>query len=624
MQTAQEEYARRTSQRQGAALREQKRERTISLARLAVFALGVVAVWLIFVDQRIDWLWLIPIAVVFTGLLIGHERAIRKRAAYERAVQFYQRGLSRLDDSWSEGGETGEEFLAANHPYAADLDLFGRGSLFQLLCTCRTGIGRTRLAQWLLEPAERVVIERRQSSVEELRGALDFREELAVVGERIAAQVHTRDIEKWGSRPAVLFHPWERVVTSILAGSALVALALAFPSLIRGFFALSGGNLDEMLPGWRFERVGAFPLLVLLAAEWLFSRRLAVRVHEVIRDVERAGDELTLIAELLRLVEARRFDSPLLADLASEVTASGGEASSRSISRLNKLIDLLESRRNQFFFPIAAMLLWTTHLAFSIEKWRTLHGKDIARWLSTIAEIEALQSLASYAFENPEQPFPRLVESADPRFEGKALGHPLIPRLRRVSNDVHLGGETRLVLISGSNMSGKSTLLRTVGVNAVLAFAGAPVCATELVASPLQVGASIRIGDSLQEGSSRFYAEISRLRQLVELTGSKTALLFLLDEILHGTNSHDRRIGAEAVVSSLVQAGAIGFVTTHDLALAKIADRAELKAVNVHFEDQIEEGRMVFDYRMRPGVVEKSNALELMRAVGLIVDKAGH
>jgi DNA mismatch repair ATPase MutS len=241
----------------------------------------------------------------------------------------------------------------------------------------------------------------------------------------------------------------------------------------------------------------------------------------------------------------------------------------------------------------------------------------VARWIEVIGELEALAALAGYAYERPDEPFPEIVEQA-PLLDAAALGHPLIPRERCVRNDIRLGGELRLLIVSGSNMSGKSTMLRTVGVNVVLALAGAPVRATRMTVSPLQVGATLRIQDSLAEGASRFYAEITRLKQLVDLArAAPPPLLFLLDEILAGTNSHDRRIGAEAVVRGLVDHGAIGLVTTHDLALAEVATALGPRARNVHFEDRMVDGKLEFDYRMRDGVVQHSNAIALMRAVGL-------
>jgi DNA mismatch repair ATPase MutS len=243
----------------------------------------------------------------------------------------------------------------------------------------------------------------------------------------------------------------------------------------------------------------------------------------------------------------------------------------------------------------------------------------VGEWLREVGELEAFSALATFAYERPADPFPELVDEG-PVFEAEALGHPLIAPTVAVRNDVTLGGAgPRVLIVSGSNMSGKSTLLRTVGVNTVLALAGAPVCARRLRVSPVVLGATLRINDSLQAGKSRFYAELTRLKQIVDRAGGQPPLLFLLDEILHGTNSHDRRIGAEAILRGLVARGAVGLVTTHDLALAEVAAAMAGRAANVHFEDHLEAGVMTFDYRMKPGVVRKSNALELMRAVGLEV-----
>jgi len=281
-------------------------------------------------------------------------------------------------------------------------------------------------------------------------------------------------------------------------------------------------------------------------------------------------------------------------------------------------MDLLDSRENLFMRIIGPVLLWTTQLAFAIEHWRLVHGRAVRLWLETVGEIEALSSLASYAWERPADPFPEFATTG-PLFESEGLGHPLIPEARSVKNDIMLGRGTRLIVVSGSNMSGKSTLLRTVGVNAVLAMAGAPVRARRLRLSAIAVGASIRVTDSLKGGTSRFYAEITRLKHLMELAAGEMPVLFLLDELLHGTNSHARRLGAEGVVRGLVRLGAAGLVTTHDLALAHVADALAPQGMNVHFQDHLENGKISFDYILRSGVVRKSNALELMRSIGLDV-----
>ncbi len=345
------------------------------------------------------------------------------------------------------------------------------------------------------------------------------------------------------------------------------------------------------------------------------------RTDRVIEGVFSAGHDLGLLAGLLRRIEAEAFSSPYLQTLREELVKDSRPASSR-IASLRLFVDLLNFRRNEIMKLLGPLLLWDLHLSCAIEQWRRLSGPRIRRWLDAVGEIEATASLACYCYERPHNVFPevfpeRVAES--PLFEAEALGHPLLPEDRVVANDVMLGSELRVLIVSGSNMSGKSTLLRTIGINAVLAQAGAPVCAQRLRLSPLTVGASIRIQDSLQEGTSRFYAEISRLSDIMTRAGGQPPVLFLIDECLHGTNSHDRLIGAKAVVRGLVDRGAIGLITTHDLALTQIVDTLAPRAANVHFQDYLEHGRMRFDYRLRQGVVQHSNALELMRSVGLDV-----
>jgi len=255
----------------------------------------------------------------------------------------------------------------------------------------------------------------------------------------------------------------------------------------------------------------------------------------------------------------------------------------------------------------------------AVEAWREQCGPHIGQWIAAVGEFEALSCLAGFGYERPGTVFPEFTEGSDPCFQATGLAHPLISLAEVVANDVALGDGTRLWIVSGSNMSGKSTLLRSVGLNAVLAWAGAPVTATSLRVSPVRIGASMRANDSVIDHRSRFYAEISRLRDVMELARAGHPTLFLLDELLSGTNSHDRRIGAEALIRGLVERGAIGMVTTHDLALAEIAATLNGTAANVHFEDHLEGGEIRFDFRLRTGVVTRSNALALMRAVGLDV-----
>jgi ABC-type transport system involved in cytochrome c biogenesis ATPase subunit len=365
------------------------------------------------------------------------------------------------------------------------------------------------------------------------------------------------------------------------------------------------------------------PLLVAIVLKMILTRPSRARVARVVRGVERPLGQLDILADTLALIEQSTLSSPRLADIRAEMM-SHGVVPSDAIRRLKRLADMLDWRRNAVFAPVAVAVSWALHLASAIESWRREFGPKVNVWLAAVAEYEALSSLAAYAYEHPDDPFPIFVDSGEhAQFEGVSLGHPLVPTARMVRNDVFLTPQTRLLIISGSNMSGKSTLLRTVGINVVLAMAGAPVRAAALTMSPLAVGATLLVHDSLQAGRSRFFAEISRIRRVADLAGCQPPALFLLDELFQGTNSHDRKIGAEALLLSLIDRGAIGLTTTHDLALTAIADQSRGRAVNVHFDDEFRDGELIFDYRMKPGPVTHSNALALMKAVGLPVNTIG-
>ena len=574
------------------------REERISRLRLGVGVAAAVIAVLAFGLGRLDPWWLLAPAVVFTALLAAHERVRQRRRLAERTAAYYERGLARLDGQWARAGRTGARFLDPHHPYADDLDLFGEGSLYELICGARTSMGEEMLAAWLLAPSDPASVRERQAAVRELTPRLDLREDLAVLGEEVAATVR-RDA---------------------LASLAASAARPPGTGLRLGAVALSVAALAATLSwaaGWA---PGVVPLGA-LAVQGLVGWRLRHRVRDADRAVAGHGPDLELLATVLERFEREPLASPLLARLHAHMVA-GARRPSRAVRRLRLWVDLLDSRRNQFFAPFASLTMWGAHCALAIEAWRARHGGSVEGWLAAVGQLEALCSLAGYAWEHPADVYPD-IDERETRFEAEALGHPLIPEARCVRNDVALGGDVRVLIVSGSNMSGKSTLLRAVGTNAVLALAGAPVRAARLRLSPLSVGATLRIRDSLQEGTSRFYAELVRLRDLVRIADGPVPLLFLLDEILHGTNSHDRRHGAAAVVRGLVQRGAVGLVTTHDLALSEVTDDPEVSAVNVHFEDRLEDGKMLFDYRMRPGVVRTSNALALMATLGLLPGAPG-
>lgn len=602
-------YAERLSARLAEVSDLKERERRISLARLVAIALAIgIAFWHLAAA-------LVPIAA-FVGLVIAHERVVVRRRRAEASAGFYERGLARIDGTWQGKGDQTSDFVDEHHPYASDFDLFGRGSLFELISIAVTRAGRARLAAWLAVPELRPdEIVSRQGAVAELRDNVQLREDLEVRAAEVTRDIESAKLDEWAAMPPVGLSPVERIAALVFPSATVVLFLIALPALLGRLVGLT--HPEAVLRLGVFANVPTWPLLLAIVGTILVARRLHPKSEPVVEAVERAEPALALLAGVVERIERETFTDERLRRLSAELRGER-QAASAEIERLRRLVALLDARRNQFFAPFAVLLLWTPHVAMAIERWRVHSGTRVGRWIEAVGELEALASLASFWFEHPSFVVPEIVEGG-PLFEAEALGHPLIPDARRVTNDISMDGTLRLIVVSGSNMSGKSTMMRSVGIGAVLAMAGGPVCARKLRLAPTAVGASIRVHDSLQENASRFYAEILRIRLVLEMS-KQGPLLYLLDEMLAGTNSHDRRIGAEAIVRGLVSRGAIGLVSTHDLALADIAESLAPRARNVHFEDHIEDGKVVFDYRMRPGVVTRSNALALMRSVGIEVD----
>ena len=604
------EYTHRLEARRAVVDRYKRLHIRLGNLRLALAGVAVVMAWMVFAQKLLAVGWLAAPVVLFLIPVVIHDRVLRALRRSERAVAFYERGLDRLEERWAGKGEQGTRFLDDKHPYARDLDLFGAGGLFELLSIARTASGEETLARWLLEAASPEEVHMRQEAIEELKASINMREDLSVLGEEIRKSVDSEKLPFWAEAPVLLDSTPARIIAATLA---LLTAGLGI-WLITTTLSWLGTGGQTASPDYSF-----WPklFLILVALEAGFAFRYRRRVLEVIQAVEHPAQEVALLAEVMRRLEREQFTCTRLVELRRALDTEGQPAS-RQIAKLNRLIELLDSREHQIMRLIGPFLLWSTQLTFAVEAWRKKTGPSIRRWLTAVGEFEALSSLACFAYEHPNTNFPEVIK--EPAcLEAEALGHPLIPASRCVFNDVRLNDDLRLLVVSGSNMSGKSTLLRSIGTNAVLALAGAPVRAGKLKLSPLAVGASIRITDSLQEGTSRFYAEITRIHELMDMAKGPHTLLFLLDELLHGTNSHDRRIGSEAIVNGFVEHGALGLITTHDLALANITDTLAPLAANVHLEDHLEEGRISFDYKLRPGVVKKSNALELMRSVGLDV-----
>ena len=586
-----EQYSQRLVERQTRLAQFDLLNARIGSIRLGLGASFLIIAWLCFGPVFVARWWLCVPIVGFISVLAYHQRVRNLRTQAQRAVQFYRAGLERLTDQWCGKGTTGARFEVLHHIYGDDLDLFGIGSLYELLCAARTQMGENTLAQWLLAPADSETIRARHASIADLRDRIAFRESMAIDGESLKIELHPQMLDDWARAPNRLDRFWIRWSAPLIAGLAVAAIAVW----------AAWGTL--------------FPLLAVIMIELALGYFLKKPIHAAITTVESAFEDLKGLSVLLNRIEAQRFDAAHLHSLQLKLSSHSLGASA-AISKLATIVNFVEARRNPLLAPFMLLFMYPLQTALAAERWRSAHGAVIRSWLEVLGEFEALLSLAQYAYEQFADPFPQFLDGPC-AFKATSLGHPLIPAAVRVCNDVDISAETRVLLVSGSNMSGKSTLLRTIGINTVLAMAGAPVRTKSLQLTPLQIGASIRINDSLHEGSSRFYAEIKRLRQLFEPT--KLPLLFLLDELLQGTNSADRRIGAQGLIRALIKKGAIGLISTHDLALTEVAGLDPGAIVNVHFQDELVDGRLKFDFKLHPGVVTKSNGIELMRSIGLDV-----
>jgi len=565
------QYARRLKERQVQRTRLAEKYRRLMRVRMVFLALVVAVAWLA-EKERLLPLLLLPPALALEGIIRWRHRVHKVWWRTANAVRFNRRLLDRLEGRWAGHGDPGTRFLDESHPFALDLDLFGSGSLFERLCLDGTGLGQVALASWLRSPSPAPVVRDRQAAVRELGPRLDLREDLAVLGAEAPAGGNLDELAAWGQSPVSTQPNWSRRLILVLGLTSLVCVGLCAGG--SGPIAFLTALLMAGLAAWLHDRTRSAP-----------------------SGIEGKAAELAFFAAVLARLERERFASPLSSRLRSELDC-GGQSAAHHIARLRWLAIL----------PVP----WLT------TAWKKRFGPMFSRWLATVREFEALNALAAYAYENPADLFPEVIESG-PCFLAEELGHPLLPRDRCICNDVCLDSSCSVLVISGSNMSGKSTLLRTVGTNAILALAGAPVRAKRLSLSSLTLGATLRIQDSLQAGRSRFYAEVARVRQLLDLAKGPVPLLFLLDELFSGTNSNDRRLGAEAVVRTLLNGHALGLLTTHDLALTHLADQLTPRVVNVHFADSFVDGQLTFDYRVRMGVCPSSNGLALMRAVGIVV-----
>jgi hypothetical protein len=559
----------------------------LAVSALAVALALFVCLSLYAIRGQLSVLWpALPVPVAAASIR-RLQRFRQSQSRIWRLKRFYERALQRVNGNWARTGSNGEEFTDPNHVYSADLNICGEGSLFELLCIARTSLGRRGLADYLLKTPVLEETLLRQEAVRELCGRTELRERIATLGEFDFLEARDDTFHQWLNSPRLSF------------ARALRPLAALTSSLLAGIVL---GGLLGLIP-WIDVALYSAPLIGFHAVMGACFRARVNRMLEWLRPV---AAETRVLREGLRLLEEERFQSAKLRQLSEQVRNG-----SRSIRKLERLLGILHQRDKDWFAVPSRLLLVGTQACLAVEQWRENHGPSLGMWLEAWAEFEALNSLGAYGYENPDNTFPEFGETC---FQASDLAHPLLPRAACVANDIELSRDTPFYIVSGSNMSGKSTLLRAIGLNAVLAFAGAPVRARALRLSGLSIFASLSVVDSLLNGKSKFLAEVDRLRQAIESNVPHRPVLFLVDEIFGGTNSRDRRIAAEAVVRTLVSQGAIGALSTHDLALTEMAG-----AVNVHMGSRTQGDPMDFDYRLKPGVTTETNALAIARLAGVPV-----
>ncbi len=577
------------------------RSRALAATRLAV---AVAVVGLLGVEvwaHAGSWpgLGLGLLVSVFVVLVFVHasvHKAIERASA---ALRFHERGLARLDLDWDRLPATSSRFRSADHPFASDLDLFGRASVMQVVDATVTLFGEVRLAALLSADGPGAWpddVRARQGAVKDLATRAAFREALATAGGILADE-----------RPdAASLLRWAESTGNVAPLLAVVGWVV--PVLVAALVAFG-------------PSLGVPTGVVTLVVTGALALGIAVgrRLSPMLGLVSRRESAATRWRSMIALVEGEAFEAPALAGLHERLLA-GGRKASDAIAALERIVGFVDARGNEVFrLLIGPLLMWDVHCAAALLRWRRQNGARLRGWLDVLGEVEALGSLGTFAFEHPEFAWPELAP--EPVLEAQALGHPLIAAGRRVGNDVELPSSGRAWVITGSNMSGKSTFLRAIGVNTALGFAGAPVCARAMRLGPARIATSIRIEDSLEQGVSHFYAELRRLKSVLDraATGQPPPVLFLLDEILHGTNSRERVIGACAVVKQLLATGALGAVSTHDLGITALEEELGGVVQNAHFEEQVTGDAMTFDYVLRPGIVKSSNALRLMEALGIKV-----
>lgn len=493
------------------------------------------------------------------------------------------------------GFDDGKQFLPAEHPYANDLDIFGRASLFQYCNRTTSDMGGNILSQWLLQPASIDAILQRQEAVKELSAKTEWRQQLEAYGkeQKITITTQTRLQEWLQAEPHFINNIFWKVlqyaVPAIIITVIILNIADVITNPVRNMFLLGSA---------------------------LIALVMAKKIAPLHQQVSKMADELSVLANSIKLVEQTNFNAPLLQSAQSKFVVENTKASIQ-LKRLKKIVERLDLRLNFIvFIPLAVVVQWDIQQAMALEKWKQRNQQNINDWFAAIGQFEALHSFAGLAFNHPEWCYPTF-RAQHFYISGENIGHPLINAAKRVNNNISINSNEELMLITGSNMAGKSTYLRSIGVNTVLAMAGAPACANTFTLSPVQIISSMRIADNLEESTSTFYAELKKLKAIIDKVNAGEKIFILLDEILRGTNSLDRHTGSVALVKQLIKHKAACIIATHDVELAKLKDNYPNNILNYHFDVQVANDELYFDYKLKEGICTSLNASILMKKIGI-------
>lgn len=586
-----------------AKLREQLQgldRRGAMLANLRTVAfLGFAVLLLMVIFERLPRAGLVGVIACLAGyvvLAIIHAKVIRAEDYTRVRLGLNERGLLRLDGKWNEFPQSGAKLLPEGHLYAGDLDVLGQGSLFQRLDETGTRAGELQLSAWLLTPAASSdEVRERQVAVRELAPLVDFRQSL-VAEARMAGQ-EKADPSK--------FIAWAEAASALTSIRWAYPIAHVVPPITITLGLLAANDVITALP----FLIGVAVQIVIIA----LTRKPIAAMWEALKLGERG---FMRFEETFRAIDEQKFEGPHLKAL--QAGLQGGPSVTERLVRFTRLLGFAELRNSGQLHPIInALTLWDILVLFRVDRWRAEHGVGVRRWFEALARLEALGCFAAFAFERPDCTFPEVDDGAV-HLEATQLGHPLLDK--PVLNDVSFSGPGHALVITGSNMSGKTTLMRATGLNTVMALAGLPVCASSFKVARVQVMTSMRVKDSLERGVSYFYAEVQRIKALLTTAQEhREKCLFFLDELFMGTNTKERQIASQKLMTMLLDTGAAGAVTTHDLSICELANERAGTVKNVHFRDQMTDGEMTFDYRLRDGVVQTTNALEVLRRAGVPV-----